>query len=263
MILVIDNYDSFTYNLVQYLGELGENMHVARNDKITLSAIKKMLPKRIIISPGPGTPRDAGISNSVIKEFTGKIPILGVCLGHQCIGSVFGAEIARRVLARYYPEIVTMIPDGSTVWLTSTDSYQNSFDYGTEMNRTRVTVDQMMQTIQTIYDHADHLRAIGLTEKADSYAALADVFIIKAETYLESRRVIFYENGYPIRRMNQAYFAFYGGYQGGIPGIGGEDPIGPAVRELRSLSADLHAFIVAMRGITTRSELLAVRDQLR
>ena len=94
MILVIDNYDSFTYNLVQYLGELGENMRVARNDKITLSSIKKMRPQKIIISPGPGTPRDAGISNSVIKEFAGKTPILGVCLGHQCIGSVFGAEIA-------------------------------------------------------------------------------------------------------------------------------------------------------------------------
>ena len=93
MILVIDNYDSFTYNLVQYLGELGEDPSVFRNDEVTLSKIKRLKPSRIIISPGPGTPKDAGISNGVIKEFSGKIPILGVCLGHQCIGEVFGGEI--------------------------------------------------------------------------------------------------------------------------------------------------------------------------
>lgn len=95
MTLVIDNYDSFTYNLVQYLGELGADLTVFRNDKVTLGEIKKLKPNRIIISPGPGTPRDAGISNSVIKEFSGKIPILGVCLGHQCIGEVFGGKIVR------------------------------------------------------------------------------------------------------------------------------------------------------------------------
>ena len=100
MILVIDNYDSFTYNLVQYLGELGENPSVFRNDEITISKIRKMKPKSIIISPGPGTPRDAGISNKVIKAFSGKIPILGVCLGHQCIGEVFGGKIkgAKRIM---------------------------------------------------------------------------------------------------------------------------------------------------------------------
>ncbi|OGW75469.1 MAG: anthranilate/aminodeoxychorismate synthase component II [Omnitrophica bacterium RBG_13_46_9] len=95
MVLVIDNYDSFTYNLVQYLGELGEEPSVFRNDKITLSRIKRIGPSRIIISPGPGTPRDAGISNAVIREFSCKIPILGVCLGHQCIGEVFGGKVVR------------------------------------------------------------------------------------------------------------------------------------------------------------------------
>ena len=95
MVLVIDNYDSFTYNLVQYLGELGENPLVFRNDEITLKKIKKIKPKRIIISPGPGTPQDAGISKSVIREFSGTIPILGVCLGHQCIGEVFGGRVVR------------------------------------------------------------------------------------------------------------------------------------------------------------------------
>jgi len=93
MILIIDNYDSFTYNLVQYLAELGENLEVFRNDKITIDKIKDLKPKSIVISPGPGRPQDAGISNRVIKEFAGKIPILGVCLGHQCIGEVFGGRI--------------------------------------------------------------------------------------------------------------------------------------------------------------------------
>lgn len=93
MILVIDNYDSFTYNLVQYLGELGAKLTVFRNDKLTLSKIEKLKPEKIIVSPGPGKPRDAGISKAVIKAFSGKIPILGVCLGHQCIGEVFGGKI--------------------------------------------------------------------------------------------------------------------------------------------------------------------------
>ncbi len=93
MILMLDNYDSFTYNLVQYLGELGVNIKVFRNDKITLNGIKKLKPEKIVISPGPGRPEDAGISCSAIEEFAGKIPILGVCLGHQAIGYVYGARI--------------------------------------------------------------------------------------------------------------------------------------------------------------------------
>ena len=93
MILMIDNYDSFTYNLVQYLGELGEDLRVVRNDKITLRQIKAMHPKRIVISPGPGRPEEAGISKDVIKEFGEGIPVLGVCLGHQCIGEVFGGRV--------------------------------------------------------------------------------------------------------------------------------------------------------------------------
>jgi len=95
MILLIDNYDSFTYNLAQYLGELGARLKVVRNDKITIAAIKRLKPKHIVISPGPGRPDDAGISKAVIKAFAGKIPILGVCLGHQCIAEVFGGRIRR------------------------------------------------------------------------------------------------------------------------------------------------------------------------
>ena len=95
MILVIDNYDSFTYNLVQYLGELGAELKTYRNDKITIDEIKKLAPDKIVISPGPGYPKDAGISIPVIKEFAGKVPILGVCLGHQAIGEAFGGKIVQ------------------------------------------------------------------------------------------------------------------------------------------------------------------------
>jgi anthranilate synthase component 2/para-aminobenzoate synthetase component 2 len=90
---MIDNYDSFTYNLVQYLGELGEDIRVFRNDKITIPEIQKLNPDRVVISPGPCTPKEAGISIKVIQHFAGKIPILGVCLGHQSIGAAYGAEI--------------------------------------------------------------------------------------------------------------------------------------------------------------------------
>lgn len=92
---MIDNYDSFTYNLVQYLGELGEDLRVYRNDKITVAEIEAMAPEGIIISPGPCTPKEAGISVETIKHFAGKIPILGVCLGHQSIGEAFGGDVIR------------------------------------------------------------------------------------------------------------------------------------------------------------------------
>lgn len=95
MILIIDNYDSFVYNLAQYVGELGWQPAVYRNDKINLKEIESLVPSHIVISPGPCTPLEAGISNDIIKRFAGKIPILGVCLGHQCIGHVFGALIVR------------------------------------------------------------------------------------------------------------------------------------------------------------------------
>jgi anthranilate synthase component 2 len=92
---MIDNYDSFTYNIVQYFGELGEHVHTVRNDQITLSDIAAMNPDRICISPGPKSPKDAGVSVDVLKEFKGKVPILGVCLGHQAIGEAFGGNVIR------------------------------------------------------------------------------------------------------------------------------------------------------------------------
>ena len=95
MLLVIDNYDSFTYNLVQYFGELGADPQVRRNDAITPEEVEKLKPKKIVISPGPGRPQDAGISMELIRRLGSRIPLLGVCLGHQCIGEVYGGKVVR------------------------------------------------------------------------------------------------------------------------------------------------------------------------
>lgn len=95
MLLLIDNYDSFTYNLFQYLSELGEEVVVVRNDKVTVGEIEAKAPERIVVSPGPGSPEEAGISSKVIRYFSGKVPILGVCLGHQCLGYTYGGKVSR------------------------------------------------------------------------------------------------------------------------------------------------------------------------
>ncbi|MGA2899783.1 MAG: aminodeoxychorismate/anthranilate synthase component II [Candidatus Acidiferrales bacterium] len=95
MILLLDNYDSFTYNLAQYLGQMGQDLEIRRNDRVTLDEIQDLRPERIVISPGPCTPKEAGISVPLIQRFAGKIPILGVCLGHQAIGAAFGGRVIR------------------------------------------------------------------------------------------------------------------------------------------------------------------------
>lgn len=95
MILVIDNYDSFTYNLVQYLGELGATLRVVRNDAVTVDQVRALAPSHLVISPGPGEPDEAGISNALIRELCGEVPMLGVCLGHQCMAAVFGGTVTR------------------------------------------------------------------------------------------------------------------------------------------------------------------------
>ncbi|MFA5309706.1 MAG: aminodeoxychorismate/anthranilate synthase component II [Dehalococcoidales bacterium] len=115
MILVIDNYDSFTYNLVQYLGELGQEPAAYRNDALTLEQVEALSPSHIIISPGPCTPLEAGISNDVVRRFRGKIPILGVCLGHQCIGYVYGGLIKRASLPMHGKESIVR-HDGATIF---------------------------------------------------------------------------------------------------------------------------------------------------
>ena len=115
MILVIDNYDSFAYNLVQYLGELGREPVAFRNDRITLEQIEKMAPSHIVISPGPCSPLEAGISNDVVARFRGEIPILGVCLGHQCIGYAYGGAI-KRALIPVHGKTSLIHHDGDTVF---------------------------------------------------------------------------------------------------------------------------------------------------
>src|SRR6266536_1875456 len=116
MLLVIDNYDSFTYNLVQYLGELGEQVEVRRNNEVTVEEIESELrPERIVISPGPGTPDDAGISLKLINHFAGRIPILGVCLGHQAIGQAFGGKIVRSPVLMH-GKVSEIRHDGKTIF---------------------------------------------------------------------------------------------------------------------------------------------------
>jgi para-aminobenzoate synthetase component II len=121
-ILMIDNYDSFTFNLVQYLGMLGLKIKVKRNDKVTIDEIKEISPEKIVISPGPGKPEDAGISKKVISEFYDKIPIFGVCLGHQCIGDVFGAEIINSGIV-FHGKTSDIFHDNKTIF----DSVKNPF----------------------------------------------------------------------------------------------------------------------------------------
>jgi anthranilate synthase/aminodeoxychorismate synthase-like glutamine amidotransferase len=115
MILIIDNYDSFVYNLAQYIGELGREPAVFRNDAITVNEIEKLSPSHIIISPGPRTPLKAGISCEVVRYFGGKVPILGVCLGHQCIGYVYGAKI-EHALAPVHGKSSLIYHDGKTIY---------------------------------------------------------------------------------------------------------------------------------------------------
>jgi anthranilate synthase/aminodeoxychorismate synthase-like glutamine amidotransferase len=115
MILMIDNYDSFTYNLVQYLGELGADVQVYRNDQISVAEIERLTPEKIVISPGPCTPREAGVSCDVIGRFAGRVPILGVCLGHQCIGEVFGGDIVRAP-ALFHGKTSMIYHDGKSVF---------------------------------------------------------------------------------------------------------------------------------------------------
>ena len=115
MILLLDNYDSFTYNLAQYLGQMGQKVEIRRNNKITLDEIEEMRPERIVISPGPCTPREAGVSVPLVERFAGKIPILGVCLGHQAIGTAFGGRVirAKKIMHGKTSEIAH---DGKTVF---------------------------------------------------------------------------------------------------------------------------------------------------
>ena len=171
---------------------------------------------------------------------------------NETSADIFGEGVAQLVFERYYPELLTR----ESNMILIDNPQQSTFDFGTEMNTTRVTVDRLMARIASVRDLP--FASIGANAKND---VLINETILKAEAYMEARRLIFNENGYRIRKLNQAYFAFYGGYQGGIPGIGGEDPIGPAVRAIYASSDNLHDFAVTMRGITSREELIASVNQ--
>ena len=122
MLLVIDNYDSFTYNLVQYLGELGERIEVRRNDEVTIEQVEAMKPDRVLISPGPGRPAEAGVTMPVIEKLAGQLPILGVCLGHQAIGQVFGGRVVRSPRL-FHGKSSQVQHDGKTIF----DGLENPF----------------------------------------------------------------------------------------------------------------------------------------
>jgi anthranilate synthase/aminodeoxychorismate synthase-like glutamine amidotransferase len=123
MLLMIDNYDSFTYNLVQYLGELGENVQVYRNNRIALDEVDKLRPEKIVISPGPCTPKEAGVSVGLIQRFAGKIPILGVCLGHQCIGAAYGGRIVS-AMELMHGKTSMIYHDGRTIFHALPDPFE-------------------------------------------------------------------------------------------------------------------------------------------
>lgn len=155
---------------------------------------------------------------------------------NETVADVFGKEIGAKVLARYYGDGESAARDVHAAHQAPPQDEPPAFDFGAAMHETRVTVD----------------------------ALLAEGKVEEAEAYMAERQRLFYDNGYAIRKLNQAYFAFYGGYQAGdIPGVGGTDPTGEAVRQVRAATGSPHAFIVAMRGITTRAALLALRDRLQ
>lgn len=194
---------------------------------------------------------------------------------NETAADIFGREIRDLVLARYYPELLTAIPDDAEAYVMAEQSFlalydpipaqaQSTFDLGAEMHETRVRVDRYMETVRILQNRAENLRLDGQDSTATVYDALAEDVILDAEAYMEERRVFFCDNGFCPRKINQAYFAFYGGYQAGdIPGIAGDDPIGTAVNDIYAMSPDIQSFIVTMRGITSRDELVATRDTIQ
>jgi hypothetical protein len=177
---------------------------------------------------------------------------------NETVADIFGREIAEMVLARYYPE-----PSATDTTVYTQDEQPILFDYGATMHETRVNVDQIMARIKGLNAQNEALHPLDDRALIAKNQAEIDALTVKVERYMEHRRQIFLQNGYRIVKINQAFFAFYGGYQGGIAGIGGADPIGEAVRDIRAMSDGVYEFVTRVRTITTRAELLAVRDRLR
>ena len=147
MILVLDNYDSFTYNLVQYLGELGAAVKVVRNDELGVDAAVALEPERIVISPGPCTPNEAGISLELIRRLAGKVPILGVCLGHQAIGQAFGGKV---VHAQHVMHIVSNVEGRCAPGVDALDVFKASFPAGTVTGAPKVRAMQIIDELEPV-----------------------------------------------------------------------------------------------------------------
>ncbi|MBI2995213.1 MAG: aminodeoxychorismate/anthranilate synthase component II [Candidatus Melainabacteria bacterium] len=166
-VLVIDNYDSFTYNLVQYLGELKQDVLVFRNDKITLNEINNIKPAHIVISPGPGRPGDAGISKNLIKEFAGKIPILGVCLGHQCIGEAYGGKIINAPVLMH-GKTSEIFHEGNSVFkdipspFTATRYHSLIVDSGSIKNSPLIVTAKTKDSLVMALKHKEYQNLIGV-----------------------------------------------------------------------------------------------------
>ena len=241
-----------------------------------------------------------GLSYFDTDSFAGETRVI-----NETVADTFGKVIAPRVLARYYPELVAAAyPSSRRAYDLSHPRLHDAvetqrrrvalhlpvygegargrgqqqialiaddppaFDFGAEMNETRVTVDRYLAITQILQRLGDTLSTgdtlPAFTGAAQGFDTLAAHLVVETERYMEARRALFFDNGWRIRKLNQAYFAFYGGYQAGdIPGIAGEDPIGPAIAEILQNSGDVHEFVVRLRGITSREALLALRDRLR
>ena len=193
MILVIDNYDSFTYNLVQYLGELGFQPEVHRNDKISVEEVKKLNPTHIIVSPGPGNPDEAGVSKKLIKELAGQIPILGVCLGHQCIAEVFGSKVVRAPYLMHGKTSKVIFDEEEAVFLglplpfTATRYHslvvdKNSIN-GTPLKIIAWTSDNLVMGIK----HKDHPNLIGLQFHPESILTESGHRILQNFLWIENQ----------------------------------------------------------------------------
>ncbi|GAB4521329.1 MAG: hypothetical protein OHK0046_32580 [Anaerolineae bacterium] len=184
---------------------------------------------------------------------------------NETTADTFGKEIREKVLRRYYPDLAAQVNAGHTRPVNFQQQAQaQPFDFGQAMHVTRVIVDKTLADVQILQGKTAAYEAAGRLSLMEATSSTIDHYVAASETFMEARRKLLYDNGWRIRKLNQAYFAFYGGYQaGGRPGVGGADPIGPAVADIRAMSPTIRDFIVTMRGITTREELLRVRDAMR
>ena len=183
---------------------------------------------------------------------------------NETAANIFGREVGRKVLERYYPDFLPSAERSDMSIIVSAMRQPNSFNFAAAMHRTRTTVDEMLLIIDLTHQKTEAWERRGNTQQAEQLEAAANRHIERLQDFMGLRQRLFVENGYGIRKLNLAYFAFYGGYQsGGVPGIAGNDPIGPAVEDIFAMSTDLQAFVRTLRTVTTREELLNAHDAMR